>query len=346
MDTVQTGNGNSASSTVHAERQIEPFEGTKVLLPFNPPEAVKHWLRQEDWDVLTKAWAEAESQSVDWAAADFADIEQEYLEQEELSRVSQVRRRATRKRQEWDEKWSLLGNDHGLPPTRRRYFDGVAKEISSFKEATRPGLRNSPDQLGSDEAHLPGQKPWDRTHTSMASTDNVALHPFLRHYFDSRGLEASYRMRPHVDHETLRKLPKRTSGRPPTAEKLARWSSEPSLPSLAQKSVQEDDEAATITWGGRCLLIGPDPEVRSSPTGAKIPWVRDHHRSEAEDNLGLHPKMRHYFDEPGYFGSFRNRGRHYGRPLPSVFGQSFGNKASTSVQSVSSTKRGCSQASN
>lgn len=325
---------NSIASMPESQLQ-EYVEGTKTLMPFNPPEAVRHWLRPEDWEVLNKAWADAESQAAEWTTSELTDAECELVSQE-LRGSSSGPRRRSRNRRHWDEKWSLLGNDHGLPPTLRRYFDDVPKEISSFKEAVRPGLRQLPDQRFADEGKTsPGTKPWDYTHTSLASTDNRDLHPFLRHYFDTRGLEASYRLRPHVDHEVFRQQPKRPFGRPPTAQKLARWNSEPSL-----SSAKPEEEEATITWGGRCLLVGPDAAVRASPTGGKIPWVRDHHRSETEDNKILPPMMRHYFDSDGYFGSFRNRGRHYGRPLPSVFGQSFQKKSGTSTMSALSTSSG------
>lgn len=320
------------SSSVTNEFQAQNMDITRTgwtdssnsMLPFEPPEAVQNWLRPEDWLVLAKAWEAAETRTLT-----------KLMQDDLVEDRSSVPRRAPRRQNQkpWKEDWSFLGNDHRLNVLKRRYFDDLPKEASmTGREAVRPGLVSKDPELDQNG------KPWDPTHTSLASSDNTSLHPFLRHYFDCRGLEASVRMRPHVDHPAMRKLPSRVPGRPTTAEKMARWSTDlpesQSLPSLhSQMSKMSNDEntldtanrhKGSITWGGRCLMAGPDVKVQYRPSGEKIPWVCDHHRTEAEDNAGLHPRIRHYFDADGCFTSFRNRGRHHGKPIPSVFGKSFG----------------------
>merc|ERR1712113_1104629 len=105
-------------------------------------------------------------------------------------------------------------------------------------------------------------------------------------------------------------------------DKILKWSiSEPALHGSEDELDVKLRAKGNIHWGGRCLRYGPQCHLRQSPTGEKIPWVYDHHRSETEDNEILNPLLRHYFDADGIESSFRNRGRHYGRPTRSIFGQ-------------------------
>lgn len=285
--------------------------------PFDPPEAVRKFMTPENWAAIVKALEAAEAQWDDGFEGFGDDFTEEQMSAWDYQ-LSQQSSKPTHRRKKWDEAFHLLGQDSRRPPPMRRYFDSVPAETIPAHEAIRPGLRpkhvdarDAPDNRGEGGG-------WISTHSQSASVDNVILHPHLRHYFDRRGLEASYRQRPHVDHVWLRSLRPRTPGGPTTAEKLQRWKSEPTLPPI---SPSEKD----IHWGQRCLTYGTSAEVREGPEGEKIPWVYDFDRSESEDNVILNPILRHYFDKDGLESSFRNRGRQYGRPLPPVFGHQVSN---------------------
>jgi hypothetical protein len=337
-------------------------------LPFNPPEQVRKWLRQEDWQALSKAWEEAEAQAISWAEGEGEEDDDAWEEQQEsvawsssllpTSSITSSSLQRSRRRKPWDKEFYLVGNDHRYPVPLRRYFDPVPSENSLPKQATRPGLKPPPVDPRAPDLKMPpafkARHEWDHTHTSMASTDNVRLHPLNRHYFDRRGAEASYRARPHVDHATLRAQKPRTPGRPSTRERMMRYCA--SEPSMSTQTVEEEPEVdakargyGNLNWGNRCLLHGQDfkAKIRAN-SGDRIPWVHDHQVSVNLDNEGLHPTLRHYFDGDGIETSFRTRGHHFGRKLPTLqFAESFGNigphdpdTGMSSVSSVSPSKRG------
>lgn len=308
-----------------------PTQMTAPMLPFNPPEAVQRWLRREDWEALSQAWAEAEAKAISWAEGDYEDLEAEMWQEEHHSRSNSQastqspsrKKKSQRKRQPWDEGFHLLGQDSRRPAPMRRYFDDVPGENAEPNKSVRPGMRKKPLEFkGGEDSHgglnpIPGQ--WNAAWNSSASTDNDGLHPHLRHYFDKRGLEASYKQRPHCDHQWLKGMRPRTPGRPSTRDKLLKWST--SAPELELDELDvKGREKGNIHWGTRCMRYGPDSQTRRSPNGEKIPWVYDHNRSETEDNEMMNPVLRHYFDADGIESSFRNRGRHYGRPPKMMLG--------------------------
>jgi len=263
-------------------------------------------------------------------------------------------------RPKWQEDWHLLGNDSGYPSSLRRYFDEIPSEVSMPKQpvrldvarlfprekdifssahptfapdiadATARRQRRTSDSL---EVYLEErEKNWENKAHLTCSVDNGTLHPMLRHYFDRRGLEASYRTRPHID-KVAPRLPPRTPGRPSTREKILRHYVSDSAINLstvegkraaalaaADPDVEKRAVEDNIHWGRRCLMVGPDASVKQAPDGSKIPWVGDHHLLESDDSVILNPRLRHYFGDEGLESSFRMRGRHYGRPLPAVMG--------------------------
>lgn len=345
---VESGSTSQPGTLVAAAGKV--LSTPPPMLPFSPPESVKTWLRREDWEALSRAWAEAEAQAVAWAEGEADDIEDEalldwsadgeasrstshvtssYLTVSQTASSSSPSRRRLRKRPEWDQDFALLGQDSRRPAPMRRYFDALPAEVTPPTQAVRREFRPRPPQFRGDEpdvATSPGGTQWIESWGSTASTDNDKLHPFLRHYFSNRGMEASYRARPHLDCPWLQSMKPRTPGRPSTREKLMKWqsASEPSLGS--PQAVQKDEldassrGAGNIHWGTRCLLYGPDGQVKRGSRGEKIPWVYDHHISETDDNELMNPLLRHYFDQEGVESSFRNRGRHYGRPKKMCFG--------------------------
>jgi len=320
-------------------------------LPFSMPDAVKSWVKREDWEALSRAWAAAEAQAIAWAEGEGDDLEEDdddvwdidseistslYTSDIVTTTItsSGIGRRRRPRRPKWDEDFSLVGIDSRKPPPLRRYFDSVPAEISPPVQAVRRELRPKPAlpfrSSVDDEAPTDGREPWMEAWGSTASTDNDGLHPHLRHYFGNRGMEASYRQRPHIDCKWLQEMKPRTPGRPSTKEKLERWrsASEPALSSASPGKGKKEKvviDAGTrglgsIHWGNRCLMYGPDGQVKTGPNGEQIPWVYDHHVSETEDNEIMHPLLRHYFDRDGVESSFRNRGRHYGRDKKLCFG--------------------------
>jgi hypothetical protein len=317
------------------------------------PESVQKWLRQEDWEALTKAWQEAEAQAIAWAdASDNEEARMEELYQEashvclqpsvsttSLPPLSRPGKQKRRKTKQWDEQFGLMGKDTGKPPALRRYFDATPSE-------TR-GARGSDSNLGKAKPfklpeHLASRRNWVDTHHQTVSPDNEALHPHLRSYFDRRGLESCYRQRPHVN-ATTKLFPPRTPQRPSTREKIMRFRTSLSEPSLASGSIMSNSNQSEgmeeesrgvegrhtggVNWGERCQMLGTaDYKVKTkdrakgSASPQKIPWVKDHHVSVALDNTILNPMLRHYFDADGLESSFRNRGQHYGRPPRDAIG--------------------------
>jgi len=321
----------------------------QLALP-DAPEAVQKWLRQEDWESLSKAWQEAEAQAIAWAEA--SDGEEQLWQEasqasfqptastRSLPQLSQTSSKS-RRRPKWDKDFNLLGNDSRKPAPLRRYFDETPGEPTLPKHARGDADPKKMAQAAAfnQPEHLKSRRTWTETHHQTVSGDNEALHPHLRSYFDRRGLESCYRQRPNID-KTSKKLRPRTPGRPSTREKIMRFRST-SEPSLGQGSVMSaDDEEEKIGvefrhmggihWGARCQMTGTDkakaPPVKHHVTGEirKIPWVMDHHVSVSSDNTILHPALRHYFDVDGVESSFRNRGLNDGRPMRfprAIFGE-------------------------
>merc|ERR1719272_2450093 len=88
----------------------------------------------------------------------------------------------------------------------------------------------------------------------------------------------------------------------------------PSVPDDVDPMDLKNKYKGNMHWGARCLLYGPKTEEKQKANGtARIPWVTDFNVMESDDNVGLGPMHRHYFDTTGLESSFRNRGRHYGR---------------------------------
>jgi len=311
------------------------------------PEAVQKWLRQEDWEALTSAWQEAESQAILWAeGSDSEEVRREALLQEasqgsfrphasmgSLPALSQTSSKKGRRRPKWNEDFHLLGQDSRRPPSLRRYFDRLPGE-NSVPRGMRQDVKPKPGMMEGRSGcappeHLKARMPWVDSFWQTPSVDNDNLHPHLRHFFDRRGLESSYRQRPWVDATTKRMRP-RTGQRPTTREKIMRYRSI-SEGSLGQGSVMStqssnhDEEeqigvegrhTGGVNWGARCRDLGTDAyKIKQNGVTQKVPWVLDHHVSVATDNVILNPTLRHYFDVDGLESSFRNRGMHYGRQI-------------------------------
>lgn len=340
--------GSRTTASVSSVLAVKP-----PVLPSSPPAVVQQWLRREDWEALSNAWAVAEAQAIAWEEGELDDSAEDLFDddfdeswrdvdvgasQSILSRASTASptlssseaRPSKSQRKPWNEDFHLIGQDSRKPAPLRRYFDSLPSETSPKREPVRPGLRPQAGMMRAEDASGPDTQtePWNHAFGSMASTDNDGLHPHLRHYFDRRGIESTYKMRPHCDHKWLQALPARTPGRPSTREKLLRLSSsEPALGGSLLTHKGSDDKldvkargVGSIPWGQRCLLFGPNGNVKRGPVGEKIPWVSDHGIIETDDNEILHPMLRHYFDAEGIESCFRNRGRHYGRPTKMCFG--------------------------
>mmetsp|Transcript_8232 Transcript_8232/g.18404 ORF Transcript_8232/g.18404 Transcript_8232/m.18404 type:complete len:368 (+) Transcript_8232:192-1295(+) len=301
---------------------------------FEPPEHVKRMLRPEDWEALTKVWAEVEEETLRMLEeSDFDDpgaLAPPRRAAASKSKSSPAKPR--RKEIPWNQEFHLLGADHPRRPARlRRYFDSDhnsgtpwCPNSDEFQEARLKSTFLGADKRKPKEPYLHAEAhevPWNDAFHNTVDVDNDGLHPFLRHYFDRRGVEASFRTRPHVSKCDWR-TKVRTPGRPPTRDRILKWSvSEPSLLSTSTVRSREevcppslDTEArhsGNITWGRRCLQYGRPGEEQDGR--GKIPWVHDHHVSVSIDNDILNPRLRHYFKEEGLEASFRNRGHHYGR---------------------------------
>lgn len=356
--------GTSASSSL-GPLVVRP-EDDDVLpgrFPFEPPDEVKRKLRKEDWEAMANAWDAAEADAQAWALFGTSTSDSFYSGG---SLEKQVRTKRKKRRPTWNQEFSMLGQDTGRPPPLRRYFDSTPNEASMPKQPLRGDVAKlfRTMSMGQDQSIFSIQHPscppgieeatfrrttrtvsgdnleerkkgWSSTHYLTCSVDNPGVHPHFRHYFDTRGLESSYRQRPEVD-KGMPKLPSRTSHeRPSTREKILRhYSSEAAAhlvasldgPKVKPATANEGEVdagtrgAGNIHWGRRCLMHGPDKDTRQAADGSKIPWVSDHHTREAEDNPILNPLLRHYFNSDGLESSFRARGRHYGRPLRAVMG--------------------------
>eukprot|EP00933_Yihiella_yeosuensis_P060231 TRINITY_DN6247_c0_g1_i1.p1 TRINITY_DN6247_c0_g1~~TRINITY_DN6247_c0_g1_i1.p1 ORF type:complete len:362 (-),score=51.44 TRINITY_DN6247_c0_g1_i1:160-1245(-) len=281
------------------------------MMPFNPPEEVRRWLKPGDWEALSKAWSEAEAQAISWPDNDLEGLEDEYWQEQQPYAYNQPppsfmqsgsSMRSRKGRPEWDQTFNLLGSDSRKPANLRRYFDGVPAEIKAPHETLRPGLRVKKWERGDGN---PGAG-WDKAHHLLASVDNDGSHPLMRHYFDRRGCESSYRQRPYIDGPWTKSIKPRTPGR----DKIDKSTSLPNLSTID----------TSIPWGKRCFYYGADPKARVGPNGEKIPWCGDFAMSESADNYILNPLNRHYFDREGLESSFRNRGRDYGRKKVTPFG--------------------------
>mmetsp|Transcript_8377 Transcript_8377/g.19730 ORF Transcript_8377/g.19730 Transcript_8377/m.19730 type:complete len:381 (-) Transcript_8377:76-1218(-) len=319
------------------EENVLSFYGDpNTAAAFMPPDHVKRLLRPEDWEALTKVWAQVEEETLkmvdeDWDDADLVDSRQ----QGGKKSSSQSPVKASRKQKPWNHEFQLMGMDHKRKPARlRRYFDSsnnghtpwcpVPEEIQENRlKSTLLGKAQTAKEPYLHDAHA---VPWTDAFHNTVDVDNDKLHPMLRHYFDCRGVESSFRTRPHVSKSDWR-TKVRTPRRPPTRDRILKWSvSEPSL--LSSSSVRSKEEicpptldtdarhTGSITWGRRCLQYGRPgslPRTQAPAGGGKIPWVHDHHVSVSFDNDILNPRLRHYFKEEGLEASFRNRGHHYGR---------------------------------
>mmetsp|Transcript_77981 Transcript_77981/g.253000 ORF Transcript_77981/g.253000 Transcript_77981/m.253000 type:complete len:427 (+) Transcript_77981:166-1446(+) len=376
MDFAQDGAeaGEDANLTMldgeHAEEQRSrtPSDAAaQAALPFDPPESVRKWLRDEDWNALKKAWSDAESRAMSWEAGDVDDLDPGLWEDESGSGAgssaaapaaaaarelpnSPVRqhKKKPKGKKPWNDNIAVT-SDHRHPPPMRRYFDEVPGETSPPRKRNLPPLQQYDSQLSSSSLSpkknpvmgsqqlggSSGSEAWIENWSQMASTDNDIMHPHLRHYFDRRGYEASFRQRPTCDSPWNRSMQPRSPRRPTNQELIMRHSQ--SLPTLG--SVEQDPLdvkmrcQGSTRWGRRCLIYGQGKDAK--PQGKqKIPWVEDHHLSETEDNTILNPMLRHYFDAEGLEASFRNRGRHYNRPLKSCFGMTQSGSSPTAVSSM------------
>jgi hypothetical protein len=307
---------------------------------------MQNWLRKEDWEVLTKAWEEAEAQAIAWAEGSDEEMpgvweaSQTSVTLSSPSQGSLPKLKNQRRRPQWDEDFWQLGNDHRKPQLLRRYFDSTPTQgtFSLPKSKRGEGHRSAVASTFEPSQSLKSRQPWISTWEQTVSLDNEALHPHLRHYFDRRGLESSYRNRPEVDRVTKR-LRCRTPTRPSTRDRILKFRSSASEPSLSSGRQAQDMDPDTMHWGARCRLYN-SAEYKVEPRSIngvkqKVPWVADHHVSVADDNKILHPALRHYFAEDGIESSFRNRGIHYGRPHRAIFGAVPGRKTSSENNSGS-----------
>jgi len=201
--------------------------------------------------------------------------------------------------------------DTGNPKMRRRYFDEVCNEPScpkvdplwEFDSEVGDQQATSCSAMSQGGESQRKRKPWVDAFWMDCSTDNPLLNPLLRHYFDRRGIEASYRTRPEVaKHAPV--LPSKSPREP--------------YPQHSKESKALIKNEPNIHWGNRCLMYGCKYKLdkKAQTMSGEIPWVEDHNVDECVDNVGLHPYLRHYFDRDGLPSSFKNRGRNYGRPLP------------------------------
>lgn len=187
----------------------------------------------------------------------------------------------------------------------RRYFDETCNEPATSKPDPFWEFDSEVDQGQYESQSTASQdrrKPWVDAFWMDCSTDNPGINPALRHYFDRRGMESSYRTRPLVQ--------KHAPVLPPHSPR------EP-YPQHSREAKKPLKEGSEMHWGNRCLKYGCN--VKAQTMDSQIPWVADHHVTEAVDNGGIHPKLRHYFDKDGLPSSFKNRGRHFGRTLSDPF---------------------------
>lgn len=278
-------------------------------------------LEDDDWQALERAWSHGwhDTQTDGFPGGSYmAHRSGEWP-------VEAAPKKKKKQRPKGDEKWSLIGSDSRRPAPLRRYFDNLPTEIRPPVEPIRPDMRKKEVNPRFEEddrfsALLYGDG-WLDCWAQSGSSDNDSLHPLLRHYFDHRGIESSYRQRPTADHPWLQTLPPRTPQRPSARTLKTKIINRATM---APKPPDPDAPAKSIPWGVRCLRYGGDYQAHHYlPKTHKIPWVYDHNRSESEDNTAMNPLLRHYFDADGIESSFRNRGRQFGRPVRSVFGREF-----------------------
>lgn len=285
--------------------------------------AMPDWLGNADREALEEAWNDAEAEAIAWAEG-----QQPPRWQDTTGSTMSRKRKAKKRRPEWNQAFAVT-NDSRFPPPLRRYFDPVPGETSAVlcpkKEARRHATRMAEQKQKMKAEVCPpgaieGRKDWQYNWALTASVDNNILHKNLRHYFDQRGLESSFRNRPHIDCDWLRGHRSSQPAQPDRREKLMKWTA--SAPSLSMTAPEPGAKAPeppkAITWGDRCMKYGSEKQVQQPRGSEKIPWVRDHGVSETEDNDILHPSLRHLFVADGLESSFRNRGRGYGRPVRAV----------------------------
>lgn len=256
------------------------------------PDGVQKWLRQEDWEALTKAWSDAEAQAIAWAeGSDNEEQRMEELWQEAnnsasfqaspsqgslppLSQTSSKMGRTKTKKIPWNEGSNSFGfvpdDDHRKPMPLRRYFDPIPGENTIPRHYRGDGKPQG--KLSGKKCEMPlnlqSRRSWVENWEQCVSPDNEGLHPHLRTYFDRRGLESCYRQRPTVD-ATTKKMRPRTPQRPTTREKILRFRSlsEPSLQESSTMSGAGTEEPEVeigtagrhtggMNWGTRCQTYG------------------------------------------------------------------------------------------
>lgn len=196
--------------------------------------------------------------------------------------------------------------------------------LSSTNPTSPSNDRRSPSSVQSPQN---GKRPaWVNDWWKTVTTDNEALHPHHRHYFDRRGLETSYRKRPEIYATSPVYMPHT----PKHKGFIYRAMTSPALNTNPPGTELDPFDLSnkyrgSIQWGDRIKLCGTDPKAKSPTKGVKIPWVCDHHNLESVDNSLVNPICRHYFEENykqlnghvqnGLESSFKNRGRVSGRPI-------------------------------
>lgn len=321
------------------------------------------WAESEDWDDDADNWNEGEgggsgsrSRSNSHASGSASGFGSSVVGQG--SGLRPVRRRLVPKK-EWKDDFHLVGQDTGRAAPMRRYFGSESAERSPGCPTSRldpidhpskpvahpgkalPDLAKRPygvkskddfsspsspslESLQQERSNALREARWCAEHWQSVTVDNPLLHPHFRHYFDRRGLEASYRTRPNLDRVTKRDRP-RTPQKPSTDDLLRKFSS--SAPQL--EGVYKEDggvdvaarHAGNMPWSKRCFFYGPDKKPPVPPNEGRIPWIGDFQNVVTEDNELMNPMQRHYFDSDGIESSYRNRGHHYGRPMRQIFGK-------------------------
>lgn len=323
------------------------------------------WAESEDWDDDADNWNDGEvsgsasrSRSNSHASGAASGVGSSVSGQMG-SGMRPARRRPVPKK-EWKGDFHLVGQDTGRAAPMRRYFGNECAERSPgcpagrmdpidhpSKPVAHPGkalpdlakrpygvkskddfsLPSSPslESLQQERSNALRKSKWCAEHWQTVTVDNPLLHPHFRHYFDRRGLEASYRTRPNLDKVTKRDRP-RTPQKPSTDDLLRKFSaSAPHLEGVYKEDGGVDVAArhvGNMPWSKRCFFHGPELNKRSPPPNEdRIPWISDFQNVVTEDNELMNPMQRHYFDKDGIESSYRNRGHHYGRPMRHIFGK-------------------------
>lgn len=206
-----------------------------------------------------------------------------------------------------------------ISPTASRHIaprKDSSPGVSRMKlSASSPTISTAASRICGNDVSLK-RPPWVEHWWKSATTDNDALHPYLRHYFDRRGVEASYRTRPEID-ETSPVYQYRTPRHVGFRYKAV-IAPVNSIAGNADDPLDISNRCSgNIQWKDRCRIFGTEPKPALSPK-TKIQWVSDHHIMESDDNTMFNPVFRHYFDKIGAESSFRNRGRVSGRPMPDM----------------------------